>query len=184
MSDSSTSFDPRRHEQFMRHFTANQRNIYLYIRSLTPHAADVEDIFQQTNLVLWQKFDTFDPAGSAADFRAWAFRIAHFELLNHRSRCGKGGVKFSDAFVADMASQIERESEVMEARLSALSACLAKLPDHDRRVIQSRYSSDASGRSVAMSMGRSPHWVYKAVSRIRRTLLDCVQRTLRQEGVL
>jgi len=97
MTDHPPSDDPRRHELFMRHFTANQRHIYLYIRSLTSSTADCEEIFQQTNLLLWQKFDTFTPG---TNFKAWAFRIAWFEVRNHRSRSGKGNVRFTDAFLA------------------------------------------------------------------------------------
>lgn len=165
----------------MRQFTANQRNIYLYIRSLMPNLADVEEVFQQTNLVLWQKFDEFDPE---TNFRAWAFRVAFYETANHRSRSRKGGVRFSDEFLAEVAAEAERQSDATEARLAALGQCIDKLPEHDRRLIEGRYAEGASGESIAAALGRPTRWVYKAVTRIRRALLQCVTRTLEQEGLI
>jgi len=178
MTDHPPSDDPRRHELFMRHFTANQRHIYLYIRSLTSSTADCEEIFQQTNLLLWQKFDTFTPG---TNFKAWAFRIAWFEVRNHRSRSGKGNVRFTDAFLGEVAAEAERQSDQIDARLAALSQCLAKLTAQDRRIIQHRYAEGASGRQVAEAIGRPTRWVYKAVTRIRRSLIECVRQTVRRQ---
>ena len=59
----------RLHDEFTRVFTVNQRAIYLYIRSLVANSADVDELWQETNLVLWQRFADYQPG---TNFLAWA----------------------------------------------------------------------------------------------------------------
>jgi len=174
-----TDLDDRA-DRFMALYTTNHRHVYLYVRSLVPNHADVDDILQQTNMVLWRKFDEFQPGTS---FRAWACRIAWFEIHNHRNRSGKGGLRFSDEFLDDVADAVQQHSDTFDARAEALRHCMDKLNDRDRDLIQRRYEDDATGESVAAAVGRSVRAVYKAVSRIRKLLADCINDTLKREGV-
>ncbi|MCD4728899.1 MAG: hypothetical protein K8R46_14670 [Pirellulales bacterium] len=36
-------------------------SLFAYVFSLLPHWSDAEDVFQQTSLVLWRKFGSFQP---------------------------------------------------------------------------------------------------------------------------
>jgi len=67
-----------RNTEFVQLLTAHQRSLYLYIITLLPNPADVDDVLQSTNMVLWSKADEFVPG---TDFGAWARRVAHFEVL-------------------------------------------------------------------------------------------------------
>lgn len=169
--------DPRTAD-FMRQFTAHQRQIYAYIRTLLVNPADADDVWQNTNLVLWKKFDTYE---QGTNFRAWAYRIAHFEVLNHRAKAGRSGPQFSEGFLDQIAGEVEKQSDQLEARLGALRVCLGTLSERDRDLIERRYEKDATGDSVADAVGRSRRAVYKSVTRIRRSLLDCVRARLQEE---
>ena len=52
-------------EQFVSLLTRYQQRVYLFILSLVPDRADAEDVLQETNLVLWQKFDDFTPGSDS-----------------------------------------------------------------------------------------------------------------------
>ena len=45
-------------------FVLHQDRVYGYIVTLLPNRHDAEDVFQQTSLILWQKWDEFDPGGT------------------------------------------------------------------------------------------------------------------------
>ncbi len=163
----------------MRLFTANQRHVYLFIRSLVADANDIEDIWQETSLVLWRKFGEFDPG---TNFRSWAFRIAHLEVLSHRSRRQRRPMQFGQELIDCVAAELQARSDTLDAQLDALHRCLHALRESDRELIRRRYSPGASGQGVAAELGRSARSLYKAMTRIRRTLHDCIQTRLSREG--
>jgi RNA polymerase sigma-70 factor (ECF subfamily) len=71
------------HDMFCELLTLHQGQLHGYILALLGNRADADDLFQATSLVLWRKFDTFQPGTS---FFAWARRTAEFEVLNFVKR--------------------------------------------------------------------------------------------------
>jgi RNA polymerase sigma-70 factor (ECF subfamily) len=180
-SPSPRPADPRhgqKVERFAQLLATCQRRVFLYALSLVHNAADAEEILQETNLVLWRKFDEFRPG---SDFARWACRIAHFEVLKYRERKSGREKLFSDSFIESLAVAMERSFDLLDARREALSGCLTKLPERDRRLIHDRYEPRATTRSVAEAAGRSVQGTRKALHRIREALLACVERTLAAE---
>jgi RNA polymerase sigma-70 factor (ECF subfamily) len=57
------------HDQFVERFVRSQDRIYAYVATLLPNRADAEEVFQQTSLILWKKWQQFDPS---RDFVRWA----------------------------------------------------------------------------------------------------------------
>jgi RNA polymerase sigma-70 factor (ECF subfamily) len=171
--------DHQRTERFVELFTAHGRQVYVFIRTQLPSAADVEEVWQSTNLLLWKKFGEFQ---EGTNFRAWAFQIARYEVLNHRARRGNTTLQFSDELWERLATDEQANADQTDARLAALRFCLQKLSTVDRELIEQRFASEASGETVAAALGRTPRYVYKAVSRIRKVLVDCIERhVLREE---
>lgn len=170
-----------RTEEFVRLFTAHQRQIYAFIRLQLPNAADADDVWQSTNLLLWKKFGQFQPG---TNFRNWAFQVARFEVLNHRTSRAATTLNFSDqlleSLVQDSIEQGDRDSQ----RLEAFQYCLNRLTSRERHVVELRFSEGESGESVARQLGRSPQYVYKLVSKVRSRLIECVRRRLRLVEVL
>lgn len=164
-------------DEFVRLFTAHQRPIYLYIRSLVTNAADVDEIWGETNLVLWQRFANFEPGTS---FLAWAQRIAYNKVLNYRTH-RRPPVQFSPEFLDRLAATAQRVSSRHEAYLDAVTRCTGKLSLKDQELVQRRYGTGANCQSVAETLGRSVHAIYKALTRIRAQLLDCVRREMAKE---
>src|SRR5262249_35538535 len=50
-----------RHADFAEHLRQSQTRLYGYIHSLVRDLNDADDLFQQTSLILWKKFDEYDP---------------------------------------------------------------------------------------------------------------------------
>jgi RNA polymerase sigma-70 factor (ECF subfamily) len=177
-STNPTQEPDERTRRFVRLLTTLQRPLYLYIRTLMSNPADVDEVYQQTNMVMWEKFDQFE---EGTNFKAWAFRISRFEVYNHRSRRNKGGVRYSDALLEHLSQEAEELSYFADARAHALDDCLERLPDRDRDLIRRRFGVGADGQTVAAQLGRPIRWVYKAVARIRKSLVDCVDRKMTHE---
>ena len=133
---------------------------------------------QETNLVLWQKFDQFQ---IGTDFRAWACKIARFEVFNHWADERRGGLHFSDQMLEQVATHIDRDADYFEARRNALLVCLERISASDRELIERRYQPGMSSGRLAQAVGRPAASLYKTLSRIRKALLDCIRRRLSQE---
>ena len=56
------------HDLFCELLTLHQGQLHGYILALVGNRADADDLFQSTSMVLWRKFDTFQPGSS---FLAW-----------------------------------------------------------------------------------------------------------------
>lgn len=161
--------------EFVQEFTKSQRRLYLYILAQVGRPTDAEEILQETNLVIWRKADRFT-AGTS--FFAWSSRIATFEVLKHRERRGREKLRFSPEFIDAIAHDAAEASEHWEERRRALSICLGKLRPRDRELVERRYAPGENGKSVAEELNRPINAVYQSLGRIRRTLMECVNRQL------
>lgn len=155
-----------------------QRRVFLYALSLLHHAADAEEVLQETNLVLWRKFDEYRPD---TDFSAWACRIAHYEVLKLRQRQGREHL-LSSEFIEALAAEANAAVDRSEERREALRQCLGKLSEKDRHLVAERYRPGATTRGVAEALGRSFQGTRKSLHRIRLALMECIQRSMVREG--
>ncbi|QDV40605.1 RNA polymerase sigma factor [Stieleria neptunia] len=169
MNDATTQAD------FVRLFSANQRRIQTFILTLLPDRDQAQDVMQNTSVVLWQKFETFQPG---TDFTAWAFRIARLEVLSLVRRQGKGRLVFDESICNGLADEITDRDAISDSRLRALEGCVKKLSAVDRDLLQRRYEEGATIKAVAEAVGRPLEGMYKAMRRIHRTLFECTQRKL------
>lgn len=165
-------------DAFARLLTTHQQAIYTCVRSLLPNRADVEEVWQETNVVLWQKADQFQPG---TNFRAWALAVARFEVQNFRRRLQTRARVLSDAMIDQLGDELLTRSEAEEIRLEALRQCLTRLATRDHQLIRLRYQVGMKSQHVAEKLGRSLDTIYRSVTRIRKTLLECVRRRLAQE---
>ncbi|MCR4411952.1 MAG: sigma-70 family RNA polymerase sigma factor [Thermoguttaceae bacterium] len=165
-------------ERFAKLLATCQRRVFLYVLGLLHNATDAEEVLQETNLVLWRKFDQYQPGTS---FDRWACRIAQYEAFKFRQKKARGERLFSNEFVERLAHQTERDWESLDARRAALVECLGKLSEKDRQLVIERYRERATTRRVATALGRSIQGTRRSLHRIRMALLACMERTLAVE---
>lgn len=164
-------------EEFARLFSRNARRIYGFIMTLVFNHHDAEEVFQNTNVVLWNKFADFEPD---SNFFAWASRIAYYEVLSLMKQKRRSRT-FSDESLELLANEAVAMSDKSSERYDALEECLEKLASADRELLEERYYRQRPPKQIAAIQSRSVHSVYRALSRIHNLLLNCVQRTLKAD---
>ena len=169
------------HDQFVEQFVRCQDRIYAYVATLLPNRADAEEVFQQTSLVLWKKWQQFDPG---RDFVRWACGMAHHEVRNFlRKHAGRGRVYLSEDVLAEVAHARLEIHDVLESRRRALRHCLDQLPPGNRELLERCYAGKDSIKAIAEDLGHRPNALYMILKRLRRALFDCINRVLAAEGV-
>ena len=169
--------DPKRYEEFADLIELSTSRVLSYLHALLLNWNDAEDVFQETCLVLWQKFDEFRPGTS---FVAWALRVAQHKAMNFQqkqTRYMAFTASLRDALMVEFADQ---SAEAAAASLAALAGCMDKLTQSDQRMVKLSYVEDVPIRQIADAMGRSPESVHNSLLRIRSWLLDCIHRKLKQ----
>jgi RNA polymerase sigma-70 factor (ECF subfamily) len=139
----------------------------------------MEEVVQQTCVVLWQKFPEYE---EGTDFLAWACTIARFETLKHRRRRARDRHLFAEELLVLLADEGAAEAARRERERRALDGCIARLPRQQQELIQRCYCGAGSIKEAAESLGRSAKGLYKALDRIRRQLLECIESALAQEA--
>ncbi|MCG8508440.1 MAG: sigma-70 family RNA polymerase sigma factor [Rhodospirillales bacterium] len=166
--------DTQTQERFLRTLTRYEPRVWAFIRSTVSIRADAEDVFQETKIALWRKVEEFS---EVENFPAWACSVARIEILRYYQKCKRDRLQFSPQFLETVSAQlIEHQAEVDE-RLAALEGCIGKLPPRDRALIRQRYFEDQSTEVLAQMIGREVQTVYKRLSRIRRALFECIERS-------
>ncbi len=166
--------------EFVQLFTHHQRRLFLYILSQVPNPIEAEEVQQETNVVIWSKFTQFRPG---TNFLAWVSQIANFEVMKYRSRKKRDRMQFSDEFLQTVSRDALERSDELEERRTALVECIEKLRPRDRDLIQQRYAPGERGKHLAEQIGRPANSVYQSLGRIRRSLMECIQRRLSTGGV-
>lgn len=161
---------------FVGEITRFQTQLRAYIISLMPGAIGVEDVLQETNIVLWEKRAKFE---QGTNFRAWACAIARLEVKAHRRKVYRLGEVMLDEDLADqLAEPLQAENEMPEAHLQALEQCLNRLSEPERELIEHRYFSQLPLEQFAAASGRSSETLRNSLYRIRAALRKCVKDKL------
>ena len=158
--------------------TDAQRVLHAFILSQVADLAAADDVLQETNLVLWDKRDDYTPG---TDFRAWAFRIARYQVMAYRKQQTRDRLVFSDDLISQLANDADSRAAGHNERRNALAGCVSKLRDDDREMLKLKYAESMSGREIAEATGRSTDAVYQLLHRIRETLMECIRRVLARE---
>src|SRR5437660_8180880 len=108
----------QRVDAYVRQLGQNQRRITLYVLSLVPRWNDAEEIVQETNLVLWREFDTFQ---RGTNFSAWACKVAFHQVLAWRKRRQRDRLELSPAFLEVVSEELTSAADVLEERSAALA---------------------------------------------------------------
>jgi RNA polymerase sigma-70 factor (ECF subfamily) len=167
-------------EDFAHLLLGAKRRLHAYILTLVPNWVDAEEVEQKTAIVLWQKFDEFEPG---TNFTAWACRIARLQIANFRRVQGRSRVCFNDDLVATLARMQEENCPTFEARRSALEHCIEQLSTEESELIDCCYGTQiATVKEVAKNRGQSTNAVYKSLARIRRRLFLCIEHRVSAGG--
>jgi len=170
--------NPKRMEQFVELYSQNYPRLQYYLMALLPTSNDAADVIQETSLVLWKKFDSFE---MGSNFLAWACKIARLEVLKHHERGRHSARLFATSVLEKLAVQAVAAATRPAPPIEVLESCLAALPETERKLIRRRYEPNSSVKQIAAELDVSANSLSKMLGRIRRTLLACMERKLSQE---
>lgn len=173
--------ETERHHRFLRSFTAHEPAIRAHVRRLVPARADADDVMQEISVVLWEKFDSFR---DGADFKAWAFGVARFEVLSWLRDRGRDRLVLDEEVITKIAEETTADEPRLERQREALEHCMKKVPGEQRELLMQAYQPDSRIQEVAQGSGRSVAGFYQWLHRMRKMLLECIQRALTQEEVV
>lgn len=174
----STSGEPQdsSYGEFLSLFSRHSRRIYGFIRILVIDANDANDVYQNTAMCLWQKFDNFSPGTS---FFAWACQVAQREVLKFRHQKSRHR-HFPEELVDLLAANFRSRLDELDRREESLAECMKQLRGEDRVLLEQRYANDRKPMEIAAAQSRSVHSVYRALSKIHDQLLRCIARTMKE----
>jgi RNA polymerase sigma-70 factor (ECF subfamily) len=164
---------------FLKLLTAHERALSLYVHSLVPRDSAAEDILQQTKLLLWKHFDDFE---MGTNFLAWARKTAFHQILTHRRQKKREHLPLDEVSLEALGASVSELAGEIPQRHDALRHCLAKLPTEHRQLIMLRYFEDLEVEQVAERVKRTEAAVYRALSRVRMSLMECVQQQIAAEA--
>jgi RNA polymerase sigma-70 factor, ECF subfamily len=140
---------------------------------------DVEDVYQQACMVMWRKFDTYQPG---TPFVKWACSVAYLEVKKHISQ-QRRATRFSKEFVDGFVTwENALPAESGNLGIQALYVCMERLSAGDRRLLQLRYWDRKTVVEIAAELGRTPQSVSNTLGRIRTQLMECVKQVRAAEN--
>lgn len=162
--------------------------LYNLANWLTRHAADAEDLVQETLLKALRGFASFEPG---TNFKAWIFRILRNTYLTSRSGLGamrtvalEDELEGDDVYPEGIVNRRTPEAEVLHMRdADALHAAMEQLPPPLLEVLLLCDLEEMKYREIAMVVGIPIGTVMSRVARARafvRRELEMKARTGRE----
>ena len=156
-------------DEFVELMTSFQGRMYAFILSLLGNPTSANDVLQETNLILWKKSGEFK---LGTNFKAWAFRIASFQVMAHRQR---DRLIFDDEMIQDIIAETSEFDETYELKQKKITSCMQQLPERQRDLIQKRYTLGHSVARIAAELKSTANSIAQALFRARNNLTQCVK---------
>lgn len=161
----------------------HQSALRAFLVSLMPGRPDVEDVIQETSMVIWKKRAEFKPG---SDFKAWMFSIARFQAMAYwRDQKRRRESTLPESLLTQLAEQAATEGfEGIEERSRHLGECIQALRPEDRGLVLRRHLAGVTPAQLADELGRTSNSVRVSLHRIRHLLRNCMRRrALMKEGL-
>ena len=170
--------NPSRTEEFVELSSCYQRQLLGYIFTLVRNMDDAEDLLQQTNLILWRKFDEYQPG---TDFIRWACHVAHLQVLTFLRRKRRDPLHCDEQLLLQLADKRLDRGNAYEHYREGLRICMNRLTTADRELLELCYDGALSIKEIGIRLDRSADSIYHSLQRIRYTLLECINRAVARE---
>ena len=168
-----------RHSLFSELIARYHSQLYAYIFAIVRNREDAGDLFQSVCLILWRKFESFQPGSS---FFSWARQTAKLvvrSFLRHKKNLPSCvGEELLDALAETV---LEGPNDGTELYLAALRRCREKLDAVDEELLELRYVEDLGSRDIADRLRRPQTSVCRSLNRIRNWLLECIEMELNRQ---
>lgn len=154
----------------------NTGMLMTYLRAATKETM-AEDLFQETMVVAWKRFEEFD---RTRPFGPWLRGIARNLILAHyRARkrdmllCSEDVLEHLDRRVEQIA---QRPGDTWSEKMTGLADCLNQLPGDYREPLELHYRDHHNTHTISGLLATSREAVKKRLQRARAKLADCLRR--------
>ena len=176
----NSDHESSRFGRFFRCMNQNQKQIHAYILMMVHDYHNAEDLMQETAIILWQKFDEYEPGTS---FSAWGMNVARNVVFNYRRKYGNRSHLFNDHMYQMLEDYAQNCARELSATEESLRECINKLTPTDRHLIKLRYEQRIPVQNIAAQVKRSADSLYHSFSRIYAALKQCVSQQLEARGI-
>jgi len=167
---------PLEHDHVLRLLLSGRALLLAYIQTIVRDGHLAEDVFQEVSVLALNKRDEI---ADETHFRGWIRRAARLEALAALRKHERLPSALSEQVLDALEAQWDNyDNEWAARRVDALRQCLGRLTDNAQRLVRLRYHDGISGVALAEQFGKPVNTIYVALSRIHRTLADCVERQL------
>ena len=173
--------DEEEEKEYVALLADHQSMVRGFVISLMPGVPGADDVIQETNQVLWAKRGEFE---LGTNFKAWALRIARFQVMAHmKTMRRQRWVTLDDTTAELMATELETrlEPEREEQRLLALKSCLGKLGEAERDMLLRRYWKNQRLQDFCAITGLSLSNIKITLFRLRAGLKRCIQAEMKRQ---
>ena len=176
-----TLMDTDSYDLFGELLKANQSLIRSYIRSIGVASSSVDDIAQEALLIAYKRFSTYD---RKAEFAAWVCTIARHLVWNDRRKTSNRykllHQHLTDYMVSRDPSDILADNEVESLERMALRECMKKIPEENRKLVETRYHGNQEPTEMAEKLGMRPDSIRHRLMRVRKALRHCIEVKLKE----
>ena len=153
-------------------FEEEKRRLYAYIYAFVLDKAAADDVFQETSVILWKEFDTFEQGTS---FRKWSNAIVFNCVRTYRRQQKKLVSGLSDELLEQLIT-VSVHKENTEQKWRMLQQCVSQLSASAHQLYYGFFIENLSAQALADKTGRSIFGIRKSIHLLRRKLFDCVDK--------
>lgn len=145
-----------------------------YIAALGVNHAWVDDLAQETFLIVYRKWDEFTKVDNQG---AWLRTVAKNLVLNETAKIGRRQRLFNEKLTSLLIEAEDRQPapEYSPETLKALKTCISLLTDRSRTVVEARYFRNRTSQDIGEDLDMKPAAVRKVLFHARHALADCLR---------
>lgn len=167
-------------EDVIRGLWADRAKLLAYIRAIVIDLHAAEDIHQEVIMMALQQGDGIS---DQQHLLAWARRVGKHKAIELLRRQGRQARHIAPDVLDLLEPKWEAAGQFDSgAMVKALDECLQELSPRAREMVSLRFTDRVPAEEIARRLCLKMQSVYMALSRIYRTLGDCVRQKLVHEG--
>ena len=155
----------------------NTGMLMTYLRASVAKESLAEDLFQETMVVAWKRFEEFD---RTRPFGPWLRGIAKNLILAHYRRSKRDMLLCTEEVLEHLDRRVEqiaqRPGDTWDDKITSLADCLEQLPGEYREPLELHYRDHHNTNTISGLLAMSREAVKKRLQRARTKLADCLRR--------
>ena len=158
---------------------SNSVMLTTYIRTAVHNHVTVDDIWQDTMLTAWRRWDDYD---REKPFGAWLRGIAAKNILAwHRKHsrdhlwCDEAALEYLNQTIGEFQSL---SGDTFQEKLNALRDCIEALPNRYQEAIRMRYEEELKPAEIATTQSVNTETIKKQIQRAKSMLFECINRKI------